>query len=82
MSPKLSFEGLRIIEEVDEPFVFVSNLIIVEKPNGSLRLCLNQQDLSKVFKSENYCNSVIFRVCQKDCKIFYDLGSQRRILAG
>lgn len=43
-----------IIEKVDEPAEWVSNLVIVEKPNKSLRVCLDPQELNLVIKSDNY----------------------------
>lgn len=43
-----------IIEKADGPAEWVSNLVIVEKPNKQLRICLDPQELNAVIKSENY----------------------------
>ena len=43
-----------VIKKVDEPTPWVNSLVIVEKPNGSLRLCLDPRDLNKVIKREHY----------------------------
>ena len=43
-----------VIAEVNEPTDWVSNLVIVEKPNKSLRLCLDPKELNLAIKSENY----------------------------
>ena len=42
-----------VLKKVDEPTDWVHNPVIVEK-NGSLRLCLDPQDLNKAVKRENY----------------------------
>lgn len=47
-------ESKRIIERVNEPTDFVSNLVIVEKTNGRLRLCLDPQALNRAIKEENH----------------------------
>ena len=38
----------------DEPTNCVSNLLLVEKPNGKIRLCLDSTDLNRAFKREQY----------------------------
>lgn len=43
-------ESQGIIAPVENPKSFVSNLVIVEKPNGSIRLCIDPQDLNKATK--------------------------------
>lgn len=44
----------QIIEKVNMQSDWVSNLVIVEKPNKKIRVCLDPQELNKVIKSENY----------------------------
>lgn len=44
----------KIIEEVSEPTDWVNPLIIVRKPNGKLRLCLDPTDLNKAIRREHY----------------------------
>ena len=43
-----------IITKVEEPVDWVSNLVIVEKPNNTLRLCLDLPDLNQVIKREDF----------------------------
>ncbi|GBN99368.1 Transposon Ty3-I Gag-Pol polyprotein [Araneus ventricosus] len=47
---KLENEG--IIAKVNNPQGWVSNLIVVEKTDGSIRLCLDPKDLNKVIKRD------------------------------
>lgn len=44
----------KIIEPVNQPNNWCSNLVIREKPNGDLRLCLDPMDLNKVLKREHF----------------------------
>ena len=43
-----------VLVKVDEPTDWVHNLIIVEKPNGFLRLCLDPRNLNPAVKREHY----------------------------
>ena len=43
-----------VIIKVEEPTEWVNSLVVVEKPNGQLRLCLDPRDLNKVLKREHY----------------------------
>ena len=43
-----------IIAKVDKPTDWVNSLVIVEKKDGSLRLCLDPKDLNKVIKREHF----------------------------
>ena len=54
---KLELEGMRrldIIEPVNEPTEWVNPLIIVEKPNGKLRICLDSKHLNQAIKRQHY----------------------------
>ena len=44
---------LDIIEPVQKPTNWVNGLVVVEKPNGKLRVCLNPRPLNKAIKSEH-----------------------------
>ena len=45
---------LDVIDKVDEPTDWVSSLVIVEKPNGQLRLCLDPRDLNTAIKRHHH----------------------------
>ena len=53
-----SMEKEGIIVKLEEPTEWVNSLVIVEKPNGDLRLCLDPRELNKVLKSFNYLHSL------------------------
>ena len=41
---------LGVIEPVETPSEWVSSLVVAEKPNGKLRICLDPRDLNKAIK--------------------------------
>ena len=43
-----------VIKKVDEPTEWVNSLVVGEKPNGDLRICLDPRDLNKAIKREYY----------------------------
>ncbi|GFX62026.1 uncharacterized protein K02A2.6 [Trichonephila clavipes] len=43
-----------IVSKVNKPTDWVQSLVIVEKPNENLRLCLDPRDFNKVIKREHY----------------------------
>jgi len=43
-----------IIEKVDRPTEWVNSLVIVNKPNGDIRLCIDPQDLNKCIMRQHY----------------------------
>lgn len=47
-------ESMNIISRVKSPGEWVSNLVIIEKTNKSLRLCLDPQDLNKAIQRDYY----------------------------
>ena len=47
-------EKMGVIKRTEEPTDWVNALVIVEKPNGSLRLCLDPKDLNAHIKREHY----------------------------
>ncbi|GBM83931.1 hypothetical protein AVEN_236585-1 [Araneus ventricosus] len=58
VKPKLELklkelEAQGIIVKVDQPKEWVSNIVIIEKANGTIRICLDPQDLNKVIKREH-----------------------------
>lgn len=49
-----TLEDHQIIKKVAHPKNFVSNLVIIEKKDKSLRICLDPKDLNKVLVREHY----------------------------
>jgi hypothetical protein len=47
-------EKEQVIVKVDKPTNWVHNPLIVEKPNGKLRVCLDPRELNKYLKREQY----------------------------
>ena len=43
-----------VLVKVDQPTDWVNNLVIVEKKNGTLRMCLDPKELNKAIKREHY----------------------------
>ncbi|XP_015760049.1 PREDICTED: uncharacterized protein K02A2.6-like [Acropora digitifera] len=52
-------QGLEMIREVKEPIDWVSSLVVAEKPNGKLRLCIDPVHLNKALKRSHYPLPVI-----------------------
>ena len=47
-------EGLQMIQKVKEPTEWVSSLVVVKKPNGKLRICIDPVHLNKALKRSHY----------------------------
>ena len=45
-------EELGVIRKTDEPNEWVSSLVVVHKPNGKVRVCLDPRDLNKAVQRE------------------------------
>lgn len=52
-------EGLQMIRKVKEPTEWVSSRVVVEKPNGKLRICIDPVHLNKALKRSHYPLPVI-----------------------
>lgn len=61
-----------IIAKVNEPTEWLSNLVIVEKPNKSIRLCLDPHELNKVVEREHFLIPTLEEISinLKDKKVF------------
>nr|XP_054769525.1 uncharacterized protein LOC129277362 [Lytechinus pictus] len=61
-----------IIAPVDKPTQWVSSLVCVEKPNGSLRICLDPKDLNRGLQRSHHPMKIIedILVDLKDAKVF------------
>ena len=58
-------ERMRVIEKVSEPTEWVNSLVVVEKPNKKVRLCLDPRDLDKSILGENYQMKTVEEVAAK-----------------
>ena len=47
-------EKQEVIEKVTEPTDWVNSLVVVEKPNGKLRICLDPRNLNKAVRRPHY----------------------------
>ena len=47
-------QSLGVVEKVDRLTVWVSSLVIVKKPNGNIRICLDPQPLNLALKNSHY----------------------------
>ncbi len=55
LKEKLSqLEKIGVVQKVDKPTPWVNSLVIVEKRDGSLRLCLDPRDLNKAIQREHH----------------------------
>ena len=46
--------NMDVIAPVSEPTDWVNSLVVVEKPSGKLRLCLDPRDLNKAIKRQHF----------------------------
>ena len=47
-------ESLNVIQRVEEPTEWVNSMVIVTKPNGNLRICLDPRNLNKAIQREHF----------------------------
>lgn len=58
-------EAMGIVERVDEPSQWVHNLVVVEKPDGSVRLCLDPRELNNVLMDEFFMIPTLEEISEK-----------------
>lgn len=67
----------KVLARVEHPKSFVSNLVIIEKKDGSLRVCLDPKDLNKVLIREHHLiptiDEIVSKLCNKKCFSVLDL---------
>ncbi|KAL9987206.1 hypothetical protein ACROYT_G001477 [Oculina patagonica] len=65
-------EKLSVIRKAEEPTEWVSSLVVMEKPNGKVRLCLDPRDLNKAIQREHYPMKTVEEVAAElsDAKVF------------
>lgn len=56
--------GLKVIQRVEEPTEWVSSIVLVSKPNGKIRLCLDPRNLNKAILRSHFQFPSI-----DDCKV-------------
>ena len=71
-------ENSGIIAKVTEPTEWVNSLVVIEKPNKKLRICLDPRDLNKAIKRPHYCAPVLDDVLAKlaGCQYFSKLDAR------
>jgi len=47
-------EELDVIEKVEEPTDWVNCMVMIVKPNGKLRICIDPHDLNRAVKHDYY----------------------------
>ena len=50
----MRMEELGVIVRQEEPTDWVNSLVVVQKPNGVVRLCIDPRDLNAAMKRSNY----------------------------
>lgn len=77
MRPKLKeelkrLENLQVIEKINKPTPWLSQLVMTPKKDGSLRICIDPLELNKVLQREHYTMPVLEEVLHelKDAKFF------------
>jgi hypothetical protein len=61
----MNMEKAGIIAETTVPTEWVNSLVVVEKPNGKLRMCLDPRDLNNAIKRPYYCAPVLDDILPK-----------------
>ena len=51
-----------MIKKEEEPTDWVSSLVVTEKPNGKLRVCIDPQHLNKALKRSHYRIGTLYRM--------------------
>ena len=60
-----------VIKKVTKPTDWVNSLVTVEKPNGSIRICLDPKDLNDEIKRPHYPNKTLDDILPDRCKDFF-----------
>ena len=66
---KLRNENYRMkrLSIIEESYEWVNSMVIVEKPNGKLRICLNPSDLNKATKRHYHHHTTNDEIVPKSC---------------
>ena len=73
----IDMENSGVIRKVDEPTEWVSSMVIVEKPNKTLRICLYPRNLNTAVKREHFQLPTIEEITSRmsGAKVFSKLGA-------
>ena len=68
-------QSLEVIVPIEEPTEWVSSMVIIEKPNGKIRICLDPKPLNKAIKRQHYPLPTTEDILDKmkDAKVFSKL---------
>lgn len=68
-------EQMNIITKVEEPTTWVNPIVVVKKPNGKVRICLDPRELNKAILREHYLLKTVEEVAAtlKDATVFTTL---------
>ena len=68
-------EEMGIITTVEQPTKWVNSVVVVRKPNGDVRICLDPADLNKALKREHYPLKTVEEVASSmsEAKVFSTL---------
>ena len=68
-------EKMDVITKVEQPTKWVNPMVVVKKPNGDVRICLDPVDLNKVIQREHYPLKTVEEVAANlgNAKIFTTL---------
>lgn len=71
-------EKLDVIERVTDPTDWVNSMVVVEKPNGKLRICLDPKDLNEAIRRPHYSVPTLEHALAKmsNAKFFSKLDAQ------
>jgi len=58
-------EKLGVIVRQEEPTDWVNSLVVVQKPNGAVRLCIDPRDLNAAMKRSHYPMKTVDEVASR-----------------
>ena len=72
-----NMEKTGVIRKIDEPTEWVNSMVVVEKPTGGLKICLDPIDLNKAIKREYYQLPTFEEIINRlsGAKLFTKLGA-------